>query len=95
MLAAIGARAKMSKPELLLLDEPSMGLAPLVVELASPRPRVPLNKMITVSCPSRTLRIADDHAPRPCDGRAAIGVLEELSRGLITNEKVEKAYLGT
>ena len=93
-MLAIG-RAIMSKPELLLLDEPSMGLAPLVVEGIADA-ITQLNKMgITVFLSEQNAQIAlmiTRHGYVMENGHL---VLEGLSKDLITNEKVRKAYLGT
>ena len=93
-MLAIG-RAIMSKPELLLLDEPSMGLAPLVVEGIADA-ITQLNKMgITVFLSEQNAQIAlmiTRHGYVMENGHL---VLEGLSKDLITNEKVKKAYLGT
>ena len=87
--------AIMSKPELLLLDEPSMGLAPLVVEGIADA-ITQLNKMgITVFLSEQNAQIAlmiTRHGYVMENGHL---VLEGLSKDLITNEKVRKAYLGT
>ena len=93
-MLAIG-RAIMSKPELLLLDEPSMGLAPLVVEGIADA-ITQLNKMgITVFLSEQNAQMAlmiTRHGYVMENGHL---VLEGLSKDLITNEKVRKAYLGT
>ncbi len=93
-MLAIG-RAIMSKPEMLLLDEPSMGLAPLVVEGIA-EAITQLNKMgITVFLSEQNAQIAlmiTRHGYVLENGRL---VLEGLSKDLITNDKVKKAYLGT
>lgn len=93
-MLAVG-RAIMSKPEMLLLDEPSMGLAPLVVEGIA-EAITQLNKMgITVFLSEQNAQIAlmiTRHGYVLENGHM---VLEGLSKDLITNEKVKKAYLGT
>ncbi len=93
-MLAIG-RAIMSKPEMLLLDEPSMGLAPLIVEGIA-EAITALNKMgITIFLSEQNAQIAlmiTRHGYVLENGRL---VLEGPSRDLITNDKVKKAYLGT
>ena len=93
-MLAIG-RAIMAKPELLLLDEPSMGLAPLIVEGIA-EAITELNKMgITIFLSEQNAQIAlmiTRHGYVLENGHM---VLEGLSKDLITNEKVKKAYLGT
>jgi branched-chain amino acid transport system ATP-binding protein len=93
-MLAIG-RAIMSKPEMLLLDEPSMGLAPLVVEGIADA-ITQLNKMgITIFLSEQNAQIAlmiTRHGYVLENGHL---VLDGLSKGLIHNDKVKKAYLGT
>ena len=89
------ARALMSKPEMLLLDEPSMGLAPLVVEnIAEVITR--LNGMgITIFLSEQNAQIAlmiTRHGYVLENGSL---VLQGPSSDLMHNEKVRKAYLGT
>jgi branched-chain amino acid transport system ATP-binding protein len=93
-MLAVG-RAIMSKPEMLLLDEPSMGLAPLVVEgIADAISQ--LNKMgITIFLSEQNAQIALMITHRGYVLENGHLVLEGLSKDLITNEKVKKAYLGT
>ena len=93
-MLAVG-RAIMSKPEMLLLDEPSMGLAPLVVEGIADA-ITQLNKMgITVFLSEQNAQIALMITHRGYVLENGHLVLEGLSKDLITNEKVKKAYLGT
>jgi branched-chain amino acid transport system ATP-binding protein len=88
-------RAIMSKPEMLLLDEPSMGLAPLVVEGIADA-ITQLNKMgITIFLSEQNAQIAlmiTRHGYVLENGHL---VLDGLSKDLIHNEKVKKVYLGT
>jgi len=88
-------RAIMSKPEMLLLDEPSMGLAPLVVEGIADA-ITQLNKMgITIFLSEQNAQIAlmiTRHGYVLENGHL---VLNGLSKDLIHNEKVKKVYLGT
>jgi len=93
-MLAIG-RAIMSKPQMLLLDEPSMGLAPLIVEGIADAIST-LNKTgITVFLSEQNAQIAlmiTRHGYVLENGSL---VLEGLSADLLQNEKVKKAYLGT
>lgn len=93
-MLAVG-RAIMSKPEMLLLDEPSMGLAPLVVEGIADA-ITQLNKMgITIFLSEQNAQIAlmiTRHGYVLENGHL---VLEGLSKDLVSNDKVKKAYLGT
>ncbi len=89
------ARAIMSKPEVLLLDEPSMGLAPQIVESIA-EAIASINKLgVTIFLSEQNAQIAlmiTKHGYVLENGRL---VLEGLSQDLLHDEKVKKAYLGT
>ena len=92
-MCAIG-RALMARPKLLLLDEPSMGLAPIFVERIF-ETVVEVNKQGTpVLLVEQNALMALDVAERGYvmeTGRIALsGAASELK----TNERVRKAYLG-
>ena len=93
-MLAIG-RAIMSKPEMLLLDEPSMGLAPQIVEGIADAISA-LNRMgITIFLSEQNAQIAlmiTRHGYVLENGKM---VLEGPSSDLLHNDKVKKAYLGT
>lgn len=87
-------RALMAKPRLLMLDEPSMGLAPLVVRTIFQivvRLREQGNTILLVEQNARAaLRIAD----RGYVLETGQIVLEESARSLLGNKDVQRAYLG-
>ena len=92
-MLAIG-RALMSKPRLLLLDEPSLGLAPIMVQkifAVIQKVRIEGGTVLLVEQNARqALEIAD----RGYLLETGSIILEGSARELRTNEAVEKAYLG-
>ena len=92
-MLAIG-RALMSEPRLLLLDEPSMGLAPLIVqqvfEALSRLQRNGLTVLVSEQNASVALASAD-HGYVIESGRIVMSDSAEALRG---NDKVREAYLG-
>ena len=92
-MLALG-RAMMAKPKLLLLDEPSMGLAPLVVEEIFRIVRMLKEAGVTILMVEQNARAAlaiADHAYVLETGRATI---EGLGAELLANGDVRRAYLG-
>jgi len=92
-MLAIG-RAMMMEPELLILDEPSLGLAPIVVDevfriLKSMKDRGKSMLIIEQNL-VKALQIAD----RGYVLETGHVVLADKSAALINNEDVRKAYLG-
>jgi branched-chain amino acid transport system ATP-binding protein len=92
-MLAIG-RALMARPRLLLLDEPSMGLAPMLVEQIF-RTIIEINEQgTTVLLVEQNARMAlavADHGYVLQTGRI---VLDDNAESLQQNEMVRKAYLG-
>ncbi len=93
-MLAIG-RALMSKPRLLLLDEPTLGLAPLIIAQIFEIIQAIRNQGVTVFLveqnANRALQIADRGYVLE-NGRL---VLEDTGANLLKNGDVRKAYLGT
>ena len=92
-MCAIG-RALMARPKLLLLDEPSMGLAPIFVERIF-ETVVEVNKQGTpVLLVEQNALMALDVAHRGYVMETGRIPLEGLAADLRTNEKVRETYLG-
>ena len=93
-MLAIG-RALMSKPRLLMLDEPSLGLAPLVVmQIMDTLARIKetgLAILLVEQNAAESLRIADRGYVLETGRIAVGGTREELTN----SEKVKRSYLGT
>ena len=92
-MLAIG-RALMSEPELLLLDEPSMGLAPnlvlLIFELIQEINKQGITILLVEQNANMALRISN-HAYVLETGRIT---LRGESKNLLNDENIKKAYLG-
>lgn len=92
-MLAIG-RALMSKPRLLLLDEPTLGLAPLVIaqifEIIQTIRAAGVTVFLVEQNANRALQIAD----RGYVLETGKVVLEDTGANLLTNDAVRRAYLG-
>lgn len=93
-MLAIG-RALMSSPSLLLLDEPSLGLAPKVIaEIFSVLERLRAEGM-TVLLVEQDAKLALRHSDRGYVMRTGRVALEGSSAELLANEDVRSIYLGS
>lgn len=92
-MLAIG-RALMSKPRLLLLDEPSMGLAPLVVREIFRVIRELHERGTTILLVEQNARIALRIASYGYVLETGEVVLEGATGDLLENQDVKRAYLG-
>jgi branched-chain amino acid transport system ATP-binding protein len=89
------SRARMSKPRLLLLDEPSLGLAPLVVEqFFNVVRRLNEEQGLTVLIVEQNANAALDLSNRAYLLEVGKVVLEGASAELREHEGVRKSYLG-
>ena len=89
------ARALMSSPKLILLDEPGLGLAPLVVQDIFHKIRI-INEQdkVTVFLVEQNARMALKNSSKGyCLENGRI-VLSDTSSALLENDKVRQAYLG-
>jgi branched-chain amino acid transport system ATP-binding protein len=89
------ARALMSAPRLLLLDEPSMGLAPLVVnEIFRAIARLRDQHATTVFLVEQNAKMALKYADRGYVIETGKIMFEGSSQYLMENHEVQRAYLG-
>ena len=92
-MLAIG-RALMSNPKLLMLDEPSMGLSPIMMQVI-------MNTIAELKSEGVTILLVEQNAQAALS-LADYGyvlevgkiVLHDTGVNLLTNENVRKAYLG-
>ena len=88
------ARGLMAEPRILLLDEPSLGLAPLLVK-AIFRTLEAVNRAgVTIVLVEQNARAALKLAHRGYILEVGNTVLEDTSAALLANPEVQKAYLG-
>jgi len=92
-MLAIG-RALMSRPRLLLLDEPSMGLAPLMVEKIFDTVRAVSEQGVTVFLVEQNAKLALEASHRGYVMESGLITLADNARALLENPLVRKAYLG-
>ena len=92
-MLAIG-RALMTRPKLMLLDEPSMGLAPLLVKEIFSIIREINEEGTTILLVEQNARMALQVASRAYVLETGRIVLDGSAKELAMNEDVKKAYLG-
>lgn len=89
------ARALMGEPKVLLLDEPSLGLAPLVVEkIMNIIRKINQEEGITIMLVEQNAQAALELADYGYVLETGKIVLHDLAANLLKNEKVKEAYLG-
>jgi branched-chain amino acid transport system ATP-binding protein len=88
------ARALMSRPRLLLLDEPSLGLAPLIVQNLFGAIRDIRARGTTILLVEQNANMALCVADRGYVLETGTLILEGRPRELLDNEEVRAAYLG-
>jgi branched-chain amino acid transport system ATP-binding protein len=92
-MCAIG-RALMARPKLLLLDEPSLGLAPIFVERIFDIVKTINEQGTSILLVEQNALMALDHAHRGYVLETGRIVLADSAAALKTNEQVRKTYLG-
>ncbi len=92
-MLAIG-RALMSQPKLLLLDEPSLGLAPLLVESVFDIIQKIKERGVTILLVEQNAWQALEIADRGYVIETGNITLTDTAAALLTNPQVEQAYLG-
>jgi branched-chain amino acid transport system ATP-binding protein len=92
-MCAIG-RALMARPKLLLLDEPSLGLAPIFVERIFDIIREINQQGTSILLVEQNALMALDAADRGYVLETGTIVLADKAAALRTNEQVRKTYLG-
>ena len=93
-MLALG-RAMMARPKLLLLDEPSLGLAPLVVtHIFEALAKLNQEEGMSVLVVEQNANLALAHAARAYVLEVGRVVVDGTSDELRRNESVRKSYLG-
>ncbi|MGZ8702571.1 MAG: ABC transporter ATP-binding protein [Gaiellaceae bacterium] len=93
-MLALG-RAIMARPKLLLLDEPSLGLAPIVVgAIFEALERMKSDEGMSVLVVEQNANLALAHAARAYVLEVGNVVVEGTSDELRANESIRKSYLG-
>ena len=93
-MLAIG-RAMMARPKLLLLDEPSMGLAPILVERIYETVAEINRQGTTILLVEQNANFALEYSSRGYVLETGTIALADRSEALRENPDVQRAYLGT
>jgi branched-chain amino acid transport system ATP-binding protein len=88
------ARALMAEPKLLLLDEPSMGLAPMMVARIFDVVREVAQRGVTILLVEQNARLALELAHRGYVMESGEITLAGPAQELLANPKIREAYLG-
>jgi len=88
------SRALMARPKLLLLDEPSMGLAPIMVQKIFEVVREVSRRGVTILLIEQNAKLALQVSQRGYVMDGGIVTLSGDSKSLLVDPKVREAYLG-
>jgi branched-chain amino acid transport system ATP-binding protein len=87
-------RALMARPKLLMLDEPSMGLAPMLVERIFAIIKEINGQGTTILLVEQNANVALEISTRGYVLETGQVVLSDTSHALLQNPRVQEAYLG-
>ena len=89
------ARALMTKPKVLLLDEPSLGLAPIIVQqIFDIIAKINKEEGTTILLVEQNANLALQAASRAYVVETGEITLEDEAQSLLSNPKIREAYLG-
>ncbi len=88
------ARSLMGQPRLMLMDEPSMGLAPLVVREVGRMIKVINQSGVSILLVEQNARMALGLANRGYVLEVGVITTQGRAKELLTDAQVKKAYLG-
>ena len=89
------SRALMARPRLLLMDEPSLGLAPIIVkQIFSIIKKINAEQKTTIFLVEQNANLALQVADRGYVIENGCIVIEDTADNLLSNNEVKKAYLG-
>ncbi|MBE3561334.1 MAG: ABC transporter ATP-binding protein [Ktedonobacteraceae bacterium] len=88
------ARALMSRPRMICMDEPSMGLSPILVETVFSTIQRIREEGVTIFLVEQNASMALNLADRGYVLQTGKIVLSDTARNLLTNDLVRQAYLG-
>lgn len=92
-MLAVG-RALMTRPRLLMMDEPSLGLAPLIVKMIFEIVRTIHAEGVTVLLVEQNAKAALEIADQACVLETGRLTLRGTGRELLADDRVRRAYLG-